>query len=334
MRSRSRRLIDEIARQIKADITLPKRPLDLYEFDRGIYLIDVPLNQTVNGFVNGKRNILTFNFWALKFGLLGDFNAGGAVDVGGGVYTLRTIGDPQWGAVQLAIGSDSTPEDITQYKLGNEIATLPTTVTFGRLSDRNRITLSGVTTQDASEVGIKAPLRNDAGWNLWFLIARKAMTVSANQAINWYIDFLQPWLYNWALAMYGYLTDSNPSGVVDELGYIYQVRTWADANAGSVRIRVSSQTYTWSPDLATISAELEIPPYLRYDNFRNIVYLFIIGNVIPPDDMSVNTVALMQPMFDTNGNVRNTYVAVIPLSSPATLYKNRSNLIFIRLVAM
>jgi len=324
----------EIIDQIKNDVKVPKRPLDVYEFDKRIYLIDIPLKRTVKGIVNGKENILTFNFWAYMFGLLGDFNAGGAVDVNDRGYNIRGSGDPQGGSAYLVYGTDSTPEDITQNKLLAYAGSISTTATFGTLSDRFRITFSGVVPSNAAEIGIYQPLLNEYGMFFTTMLARKALSVSANQTVNYYIDFFMPWTYNWALAMYGYLTDSSPSGVVDELGYLYQVRTWADANADQVLIRVSSKSYTWSPDLTTISADFEIRPYLKYDNFRNLIYLFIIGNAIPSNDIQVNTVALMQPMFDTSGNVRNTYVLILPLSTPATLYKNRNNMIFIRLIAM
>jgi len=331
----SHSLVHELVREILNDVQLPKKPLDAYEFDKTIHLVDIPLYRTVIGHINGRRNVLTFNFWALMFGILGDFNAGGAVNTGGASYTLRTSGRVDYGAASLVYGSDSTPEAQNQYKLGSYVGSISTSISLGALSDRNRITLSGVVPGNAYELGIYQQFYEYSGsYAYTTMLARKAMFVPANSSVNWYIDFLYPWIQNMAVLMYGLLRYADVSGAVDDAGNSYVVRTSGDVNAGAVRLRLSSSQYSWSPTLTRIRSDLEATLYLTYANYQSVVHLFMTGIVIPSSDLTVNTIALVQPLYDSSGSTRYTYLAVIPLSSPITFYGGRANTVVIRLMAM
>jgi len=324
----------EIAREIIHDIAIPRRPLDSYEYDKYIHIVDIPLKDTIIGHIDGKRNILVFNFWALMFGLLMNRSVDGLVDTGGEGYTVRSSGDTQFGSAYLVYGTGTTPEVFTQNALVAYSGSISTSRTFGQLSDRNRITLSGVVPADSQEIGVYQPLYDPNSIYHTTMLARKQMSISANKTVNYYIDFLMPWGYNWALLMYGILSEANVSGAIDVNNASYTLRSSGDVNAGPARIRVSKTAYSWSPSLTNISYDLELSTYWWLANYRSVVYLFLVGLATPSSDLSVNTIALIQSLFDTAVTAHDTYVLILPLSSPITLYAGRANLIFLRFVAM
>jgi len=324
----------EIARQILYDvpINVMKRPLDSYEYDKYIHLIDIPLKETVIGHINGKRNILVFNFWLVFFGLLTDSNISDALDISGSTKTVGTAGDFNLAAAYLTYGYSTSPELFYQNSLVSYGGSISTSRSFGQLSDRNRITLSGVSPAEIQEIGIYQSVNPASSWTIMY--ARKQMYVPRNKTINYYIDFLMPWTYNCALLMYGFLSEANVSGAIDAYGASYTLRSSGDVNAGAVRMRVSQTLYSWSPSLTNISYDLELSTYRTVGNARSAVYLFIVGIASPTTDISVNTISLIQSLYDTGGTGHDTYVLILPLQTPITLYAGRTNVIFLRFVAM
>jgi len=92
-----------------------------YEYDRGVYVIDV---SSVEGYVNGRKNMLLSNFWALLLGLLRNVSVGDVLDTGGSSYSLRTSGDVNRDSAIIAYGFGTTPEAFTQYNLASPAATI------------------------------------------------------------------------------------------------------------------------------------------------------------------------------------------------------------------
>jgi len=324
----------ELIKQILEDMPPIKKPMDAYEFDKHIHIVDIPVKETVIGSILGRRNILVFNYWALLFGTLDNSDVGGAISAGGISYTLRTSNSVPVGSIYIAIGSGTTPEAFTQYNLVSSIKSLTSTVTFGQLSDRNRITVTGVTDTAAEEVGLFQQLYDTSSNKHTTMLARKLIHVDAGKTINYYIDFLNPWTYNFALIMYGIHTYSDVSGVTDTSGAQFKARSSGDVNSGPVRLRGSSQAYQWTPSLVNISSDIEFATYRYLVNYRFTVFYFIIGIAVPSSSLQLNTLSLIQGIYDTSASSHDVYQMVLPLSSPITLYAYTTNIVFLRLVAM
>jgi len=324
----------EIVREIENYVAKPRRPLDSYEYDKYVHLIDIPLRDTIVGCVNGERNLLVFNFWAVMFGLLMNTDVSNVINWTGGVYTIRTSGIVNAEPAHFRYGSGTIPETFTQYNIISAVGSATPSISFGQLADRNRITLSAVIPSDSQEIGIFQTLYDTSGNTRLVMFARKQMFIPANKTVNWYIDFLKPWTRNWALLMYGILGKLNAPGAVDVDNNTYILRTYVDVNAGPARIRVSKSPYSWSPDLCVISYDLEMTTYYWLSNLVSVVYLFLVGIATPSSDLTVNTIALIQSLYDSTGASHDTYVLILPLSNPITLYAGRTNMIFLRFVAM
>jgi len=323
----------EIVRQILYDEPRPRRPLDSYEYDKYIHIVDIPLKDSIIGHIDGKRNLLICYFWALMFAIMNDTNLT-FVNTSGISYGLRSSGDMNRGSAYLVYGSGVSPEIFYQNSLVSYSGSISTAVSFGQLSDRNRITLSGIAPDNAQEIGIYQVLIDVNNSSQTTMLARKVIYVPKGKAINYYIDFLMPWSYNWALLMYGILLDANVSGAIDADGNTYTLRSSGDVNAGVVRMRLSTTLYSWSPSLTNISYVIEPPTYRFLGHYTSYEYLFLLGATTPSSDISINTISVVQSLYDTGGVGHDTYILILPLQTPITLYAGRVNIIFLRLIAM
>jgi len=302
----------------------------IYEYDKGIYVVDV---KGIKGYVAGEEDLLVSNFWALLLGLLRDTNPGDCVNTDGGAYALRAYGDVNAGAAYLVYGTGTTPEAFIEYALKSYAGSIATSITVGYMSDRVRVSLSGIVPSASSELGIYQSLYDTGGGTRTIMLARRVGSWSANQAVSYNIDFLQPWVRGIGDYMYGILRNADvPMARID--GVTFTARTSGDSNAGSAYLVASSDLVSWDPTLVAISNAFSLSNY--YTDILGTRYLratMIHGLHSPANDIVVNTVGLYFPVFDTSGVSQTVCILVQPLASPITFYASRNNLVVLRIIA-
>jgi len=302
----------------------------IYEYDKGIYIVDV---KSVKGYIAGEEDLLVSNFWALLLGLLRDINAGDFVDIGSTARTLRTSGDINAGSAYLVYGTSTTPEGFTDNALKSYSGSISTSISISYLSDRTRIVLSGVVPATAYELGIYQSLYDLSGAGYTHMLARKVGSWSANQAVSYYIDFLQPWVRGVGDYMYGIYRNADvPVARID--GTSFTARTSGTSQSGSAYLVASSDLVSWDPTLIAISNAFSLNNY--YADILNTRYMratIIHGLYSPSQDIQVNTIGLYFPVYDTTGASQTVCILVQPLSSPITFYASRNNLVVLRIIA-
>jgi hypothetical protein len=303
---------------------------DVYEYDKGIYIVDV---RGVKGYISSDEDLLTSYWWALFLGSLRDSTTSDVIDLGGTSYSLRTHSAPISSAAYLSYGTGTTTESFVDRCLVSKVGTISASISVGYLSDRIRITLSGVVPSTSYELGIEQNTVDTGNAVHTSLFGRKTGSWSANTAVSWYIDFLSPWVRGVGDYMYGIHRYANVTMVrVD--GTSFTARTGGDSNAGSIYLVASSDLVSWSSTLIAISNAFSLSNYYADTlGTRYIRSTFLHGLYSPANDTAVNTIGLYFPVFDANGNSQTVCILVQPLSSPITLYASRNNLIVLRIIA-
>jgi len=304
---------------------------EAYEYDKGIYIVDVG---GVKPKSDGEKDLLLSNFWALFIGTLRDADAGDVVDTGGGSYALRSSGNVNVDMAYLVYGSGVDPSYFTQYTLQSRKGFLASSIVIAYLSDRTRISVSGILPEDAYEIGVEQGLYDTGGGGHTTLLARTTGSFSRGKAVVYNIDFLYPWVRQIADLLFGIMINRNVI-MIDINGDVFLSRTFADPNAGSVYLVLSSSSVSWSPSLYSIPSPLT-PTSFHNDilGSRSLRTTYIHGVMSPSSDIAVNTVALYQLIFRSDGSTTTSCHLVIPLSSPVTFYGNKNNLIVLRIIAM
>jgi hypothetical protein len=303
----------------------------IYEYDKGIYIVDV---KGVKGYIAGEEDLLTSNWWALFLGLQRKVDSSDVVMSTGVGYTIKSSANVNAGSAYISYGTGTVPEGFTDYALKARSGSISTSITIGYMSDRVRITLSGTLPASASELGIEQSLYDTStSGSSTYLLGRITGSWSANQAVAWYIDFLQPWVRGIGDYMYGIHRNADVTMVrVD--GTSFTARTSGISSAGSAYLVASSDLVSWSSMLIAISNAFSLSNY--YADILGTRYIratFIHGLYSPSQDIQVNTIGLYFPVYDTTGASQTVCILVQPLSSPITLYASRNNLIVLRIIA-
>jgi hypothetical protein len=304
---------------------------DVYEYDRGVYVVDV---RGVKGYVSSDEDLLTSFWWALFLGSLRDLNVDDCVSTTGGVYTLRSSGDVNNSVAYISYGTGTVPESFVDRTLQARAGSISTTVTIGYLSDRVRISFSGTIPSDSSELGIEQVLIDTTSTNRTTLLGRKVGSFASGRGVVWNIDFLSPWVRAVGDYMYGIHANLNVTMVRID-GVSFTARTSGDANAGSVYLVASSDAMTWDPMLSGITNAFSLTSfYADLFGTRFVRSTIIYGLSSPASDITVNTIGLYFPVYDSAGTAQTVCVLVQPLASPVTLFAGRNNLIVLRLIAI
>lgn len=306
-----------------------------YEYDKGIYLLDVA---SIKGLVEVSRgaeeDLLVSNFWALLLGLLRDTNPSDWVDTSGTGRTLRASANVANSSAYLVYGMSTISETFTDNALKGYSGSISTTFSIAYLSDRTRVTLSGTLPATAYELGICHKLYDTVG--NWFetMLARKVGSWSANQVVNYSVDFLSPWVKQVGDLIYGIFRCANVNTQRID-GTTITLRTSGDVNAGSMYLVLSSGAVSWTPSLYYVpNAVTPSNYYFDILSTRAIRLTILNGLIAPSNDMQINTLGLYQSVFDSGGVSHTVCWLVLPLSSPITLYAARNNLVILRIVAM
>jgi hypothetical protein len=300
---------------------------DVYEYDKGIYVVDV---RNILGLVRGSgENVLTSQFWGMIIWLIRNIRVDDVVRTDGVIDYYGAGSDYFTGGRYISYGTSTVPESFTDYQLKSRTGAITPSLSVGYLSDRVRVTYSGTIPSSASELGIEV---NYYG-TVWVLLARKTGSWSANQAVAWYIDFLQPWVRAIGDIWYGLNINTNVS-VVRVDGATITARTGGVIQVGSAYLVASGNLVSWSPILYGIINAFSLNNYYAdLVSTRYIRATFINGLYSPANDIAVNTIGLYFPIYDSNGITQTVCILVQPLSSPITLYASRNNLIVLRIIA-
>jgi len=303
---------------------------DVYEYDKGIYIVDV---KGIKGYVAGEEDLLNTNWWALFLGSIRDTDSGDVLELSGASCSLRSSRTPVNAAAYLSYGTGTTTESFVDRCLVSKAGTISTSISVGYMSDRIRITLSGVVPSTSYELGIEQYILDTSGTLRTSLLGRKTGSWSANTAVSWYIEFLSPWVRGVGDYMYGIHRYANVTMVRID-GVSFTARTSGDSNAGSAYLVASSDLVSWSSTLIAISNAFSLSNYyVDILGTRYIRATYLHGLYSPANDTAVNTIGLYFPVYDANGNAQTVCILVQPLSSPITLYASRNNLIVLRIIA-
>jgi len=302
----------------------------IYEYDKGIYVVDV---KGIKGYVAGEEDLLVSNWWALLLGLIRKVDPLDCVSTGGSVYNLRASGDVNVSVAYLVYGTGTAQEAFIDFALKGYAGSITTSITIGYMSDRVRVSLSGIVPSASNELGIYQTLYDTSGGKPTAMLARRVGSWSANQAVSYNIDFLQPWVRGIGDYMYGILRDTDVlMARID--GTTFTARTSGVSNAGSTYLVASSDLVSWDPTLVAISNAFSLSNY--YADILGTRYMratMIHGLHSPANDIAVNTIGLYFPVFDTSGVSQPVCILVQSLASPITFYASRNNLVVLRIIA-
>ncbi|CCG27822.1 hypothetical protein [Alphaspiravirus yamagawaense] len=282
----------------------------------------------VNGGV--RRNLQLRQFWSLLTSILLDTSVA-LRDTGGSQYSVNYgSSNPDLDA-RIVLGQGTDPPSFGQYNLVQYSKELPTNKVVSDVSGTppyTRVTLSTTADIDAQELGIRQDIR------YYYLLTRTVQQVAIGDVLNYHLEFKQPWLKNFALFWFGKLNKSNVDGVLDVTGASRTLRTAGDTTAGTMRLLISEDIITWSPTLYSIPNAVELTDYhwtfWSNDNYVVLVYL---ASIIPAVTMTVNTIGIVQRLYDSGGNQFDALLAALDISSsPLTLEANKHNFIMLKFV--
>jgi len=304
------------------------KPFTPIEIRKGHYVIDIPMKETIIGHVNGKRNVLNFNFWAVIFSGLCCCSVGGILDVDNNTPALSCGGPPALMG-HIAYGSGTTPASFSQYNLVQGCGSIGVQSTIGTLSDRTRITLYGTLPSNIScqiaELGV---FGYDAYY--WpFYYSRILASASPGTTIPYYIDFLEPWLQNFAYMQYQFFTGNSVTGIIDVSG---NAHTFGGI-ASQATLIGSVNSYSWSPTMYSITQNVVFGTSHYVSNAQTSVVDYILGTASPSSNIEIYTLGLLQTLNPVSGSSYQAFILILPLSSPITLYANQQNTVSLRLVA-
>jgi hypothetical protein len=306
-----------------------------YEYDKGIYLLDVA---SIKGSVEIDRgaedDLLVSNFWAMLLGFLRDTYPSDVVDTSGNGFNLRASGDVNAATAYLVYGTSTISPTFTDNVLKSYSGSISTSISMSYLSDRTRVILSGILTGTAYELGIYQLLFDTSSNTRTCLLARMVGSWSANQVVNYNIDFLSPWVKQVGDLIYGIFRNADVNTQRID-GTTITLRSSGDANASSSYLVLSSGAVSWTPLLYYVPSAVT-PTNYYFDIFstRSIRMTVFNGLIAPSNDIQINTLGLYQLVYDSGGVTHTVCWLVLPLSSSITLYAARNNLVILRIIAM
>ena len=308
------------------------KPFVPIEIKKGHYVIDIPARKTFIGLVNGKRNVLNFNFFTMAFGIESGNGSGSLLTVNGSNY----CGAPNPSSpFDIAYGSGTQSPSFTQYSLQSFINDIyPPQITISLLSDRAQISVVGVLpgpkqlTEPVNEIGLYEWGGGNCGY--FIMYGRIVSSFSPGSTVVYYVDVLEPWTYNYGYIIYSFISGSTPSGIVSTNGTTIST-SWTEAKGASVLVG-SANSYTASPSLYSISEDVVFSTSHQYKNNIQNVVDYILGTAVPNEEIQIQTLGLIQN-YASGSSTYPVLILVLPLSSPITLYPNQENYVYLRLVA-
>jgi hypothetical protein len=204
------------------------------------------------------------------------------------------------------------------------------------MSDRIRVSLYGTVPSDGYEIGLQGTFLDTSGSGVSAILTRKVMSVVSGDYIEYDIDFLNPWLFNYARIVLYLVENADVPGLIDTSGNIFTGRSaGAQLPASASYLLVSNDTTPWSPtQYKLIGSPTSLTTNLIVSGFNRAAMFFLwYGLINPSVDITVNEIGIYTKVYDTGGAAREIAVARVVLSSPLTLSAGKYNVILIKWVA-
>jgi hypothetical protein len=280
----------------------------------------VDLRRAIEGYVNGRRNLLLSNFFSLFHGVLCDANLT-CVNYGGGSYALRAYNDPNRGSAYLIFGTGTTAPAFTDYKLVSRDSSLEgsaLTPSAYISADLGRIRFGRGAAGTVYEEALYQPTYDTGGYGQDAIWARCVFAdgVPAGKTILHDIVLKAPFVQNLTYMFLGVLTDANRAETVDINGAAYTVRSAGDVNAGAAnRLFVGEGTAGLDHTVKTPTNPVELESSVVFTwSYGSYYRMAVTGAKKLAAAKTISEVCLVQNLFDTGGNVRPTMLARWPVS--------------------
>jgi hypothetical protein len=284
----------------------------------------VDLRRAVEGYVNGRRNLLLSNFFSLFHGVLNEA-ALTIVDYGGTSASLRAYNDPTSGSAYLIFGTGATPPAFNDYKLVSRDTTLEgSTLTPSAYisADMGRIRFGRGAAGTVYEEALYQTAIDTGGNGRGVIWARAVFSggVPAGKTILHDVVLKAPFVQNLTYVFLGVLTEANRAETVDINGAAYTVRSAGDVQAAAAsRLFVGEGTAGLDHTVKTPTnpVELESSVVLTW-SYGSYYRMAITGAKKLDTAKTISEVCLVQNLYDTAGNVRPTMIARWPVSPAAS----------------
>jgi len=302
-------------------IVFPRRTLrEIYEKD---LVIVVRLDKAVEGRVNGKKNILVWNFWQLLNGSLAEANASTARTSDGGIVVARTSGDPNNGSATVTFGTGTTPEAYDQYSLASRNTAIEgAIISPGIIAETNqyRLRFGRVSAGTVYEVGLYQALIATTGSGYEVMLGRVVYSGAIPSGKNVYYDILvkPPFLKNFVYYLFGLLTNTDQS-LVDRSGATFTAKTSGDVQSSATYMRVGTGTGAFDFGTYELTNPLDC---FSITNFywadRTYSFLQASGAIRFISAYTVGEVGVYQNIYDTGGATHPTLLMRFLLPSPVS----------------
>jgi hypothetical protein len=305
-------------------IIFPRKTLrEIYEKD---LVIIVRADKTIEGRVNGKKNILVWNFWQLLNGTLADANVSyagltGAINPGGN--PLRTSGDVNYGSAYVTFGTNTVPEAYDQYALGSRSTALEGAVISPGViaeSGQYRIRFGRVSAGTVYEVGLYQALRETTGATYDAMLGRVVYSGGIPSGKNVYYDILvkPPFLKNFVYYIFGLLTNTDQR-LVDRSGATFTARTSDEKQLGGLYMKVGTGTGAFDFGTYELTSPLDCVSATNiYWGDKTYSFLQASGAIRFTSAYTVAEVGVYQNIYDTGGAIHPTLLMRFVLPSPVS----------------
>jgi len=304
--------------------------------DVEIVWIEIPRQSIAGHIYRDKeyvgKNLLLNNFWAYLLGFLSNTTTT-FYDEGGFSRNLCYNTDPTGGVAVVCVGNSSLPETFTQYRLQGSYSCYSASFTIGydTVQGNSIITVSASSQISGAETGIRQLIGCGSGYFYNAFLNRKVISISAGQIVTHRIIFSMPWVLNTATLFWGLLRDANVS-ITDITGYSFTARTSGVVNASAQKLVISESPITFSPTLITIPNMISVTTYNFLLYGYASVSLVVLGVYTPDVSRTIQTIALLQDIYDTTGTARTVLTLTYPLSTAITLSAGKPYMFMIRIV--
>jgi len=301
-------------------IVFPRKTLrEIYEKD---IVIIVRADKTIEGRVNGKKNVLVWSFWQLLNGSLADRDVS-VVRTDGPINTTTTSNDPNRGSAYVTFGTNTVPEAYDQNALGSRSTALEGAVISPGViaeSGQYRIRFGRVSAGTVYEVGLYQALFFPALGTFDVMYGRVVYSGGIPSGKNVYYDILvkPPFLTNLVYYLFGILTETNQS-LVDRSGATFTARTAGDAQSGAIYMRVGTGTGAFDFGSYELTNPLDCVSATNfYWGDRTYSFLQASGAIRFTSAYTVAEVGVYQNIYDTGGAIHPTLLMRFVLPSPVS----------------
>ncbi|PNV81062.1 MAG: hypothetical protein C0179_04645, partial [Fervidicoccus sp.] len=289
-------------------IIFPRRTLrEIYEKD---IVIIVRADKAIEGRVNGKRNVLVWNFWQLLNGMLTDV-AANIASTAGAVTSARTHNDPGSGSAYVTFGTGTTPEAYDQYSLASRSTAIEGAIISPSViaeANQYRIRFGRVSAGTVYEVGLYQGINPVSGTVFDAMFGRVVYLGGIPSGKNVYYDILvkPPFLRNLIYYLFGTLTDTTQN-LVDRTGATFTARIGTDPQSGGLFMKVGTGTGAFDFSTYDLTNPLDC---VSATNFywadKTYSFLQASGAVRFVSAYTVSEVGVYQNMYDTGGAIHPT----------------------------